>query len=221
MRPTARDARRAVYDKARNALIGQLKAIDPPLPTAEISRQRLELEEAIRRVERETSAVPSGAPVACARPQSQSQAEAAPAVPRQSPQDVFRRAIQEAERRRRPSRRVHERAAGARSDSERADDAPAQPQAPASRVLPRAAAASRVEEEPPTTDGPQLAPDYDYDWEQNARTADPAPGSARHPMSIRRDRPAKGGGPQAHARGGAATITIRCAQRRACPRACR
>jgi hypothetical protein len=44
------DARRAVYDKARNALIGQLKAIDPPLPTAEISRQRLELEEAIRRV---------------------------------------------------------------------------------------------------------------------------------------------------------------------------
>src|SRR3954453_23846933 len=47
------DTRRAVYDKARNALISQLKAIAPPLPTTEISRQRLELEEAIRRVERE------------------------------------------------------------------------------------------------------------------------------------------------------------------------
>ncbi len=47
------DARRSVYEKARNALIGQLKAIDPPLTTSEISRQRLELEEAIRRVERE------------------------------------------------------------------------------------------------------------------------------------------------------------------------
>jgi len=48
--------RRAVYDKARKALIGQLKAVDPPLTTGEISRQRLELEEAIRRVERETAA---------------------------------------------------------------------------------------------------------------------------------------------------------------------
>src|SRR5829696_948521 len=47
------DTRRAVYDKARNALISQLRAIEPPLPTSEISRQRLELEEAIRRVERE------------------------------------------------------------------------------------------------------------------------------------------------------------------------
>ena len=50
---TPAEARRAVYDKARNALIGQLKAVDPPLTTAEISRQRLELEEAIRKVERE------------------------------------------------------------------------------------------------------------------------------------------------------------------------
>src|ERR1700736_5534037 len=52
------EARRTVYDKARNALIGQLKAVDPPLTTAEISRQRLELEEAIRKVEREAVANP-------------------------------------------------------------------------------------------------------------------------------------------------------------------
>ena len=55
MEGAAGDVRRTVYDKARNALIGQLKAIDPPLSTSEISRQRLELEEAIRRVEREAA----------------------------------------------------------------------------------------------------------------------------------------------------------------------
>ncbi|BCP54920.1 hypothetical protein K32_35370 [Kaistia sp. 32K] len=56
------DARRSVYDKARTALIAQLKSIDPPLTTSEISRQRLELEEAIRKVEREAS-VARAAPV--------------------------------------------------------------------------------------------------------------------------------------------------------------
>ena len=51
----AGEVRRSVYDKARTALIGQLKSIDPPLTTSEISRQRLELEEAIRKVEREAT----------------------------------------------------------------------------------------------------------------------------------------------------------------------
>lgn len=46
-------SRREIYVKARSALIRQLKAITPPLPPAEISKQRLALEEAIRRVERE------------------------------------------------------------------------------------------------------------------------------------------------------------------------
>ena len=92
------DARRAVYDKARNALIGQLKAIDPPLPTAEISRQRLELEEAIRRVERETAAVAAGAPAKAAASRPAAEPARRHAAARQSPQDVFRRAIQEAER---------------------------------------------------------------------------------------------------------------------------
>lgn len=69
------DARRSVYDKARTALIGQLKSIDPPLTTSEISRQRLELEEAIRKVEREASA---------ARP-APARVSAAAAVRRQGP----------------------------------------------------------------------------------------------------------------------------------------
>lgn len=46
-------SRREIYVKARSALVKQLKAIDPPLPAAEISKQRLALEDAIRRVERE------------------------------------------------------------------------------------------------------------------------------------------------------------------------
>jgi len=65
----ATDVRRSIYDKARSALLGQLKAITPPLTTAEISKQRLELEDAIRRVEREaamTAAGPSPARVRAA-----------------------------------------------------------------------------------------------------------------------------------------------------------
>ncbi|MCX5516331.1 hypothetical protein C3941_17035 [Kaistia algarum] len=61
------EVRRSVYDKARTALIGQLKSIQPPLTTSEISRQRLELEEAIRKVEREAAITAAGPVPARAR----------------------------------------------------------------------------------------------------------------------------------------------------------
>jgi len=48
-------ARRAVYEKARSALVGQLRAIDPPLPAREITQHRLQLEDCIRQVEQEAS----------------------------------------------------------------------------------------------------------------------------------------------------------------------
>src|SRR5690606_24871886 len=48
-------ARRAVYDKARSALVGQLRAIQPPLPAREITQHRLQLEDCIRQVEQEAS----------------------------------------------------------------------------------------------------------------------------------------------------------------------
>lgn len=156
------DTRRAVYDKARNALIGQLKAIDPPLPTAEISRQRLELEEAIRRVERETSSTPAGVPAqrAPTRPVAEQ-------APRQTPQDVFRRAIQEAERENPDSSRLERAPVAARVaddwSSERTERAP--PARPTQQYLP---SQGYVEEEP-RGDEPRLAPDYDYEWDPNAK----------------------------------------------------
>ena len=48
-------ARRAVYEKARAALVGQLRAITPPLPAREITQHRLQLEDCIRQVEQEAS----------------------------------------------------------------------------------------------------------------------------------------------------------------------
>lgn len=44
-------ARRQVYDKARKALYSQLRAIEPPLPSREITQHRLQLEDCIREVE--------------------------------------------------------------------------------------------------------------------------------------------------------------------------
>src|SRR5437868_1930216 len=48
-------ARRAVYEKARAALVGQLRAINPPLPARDITTHRLQLEDCIRLVEQESS----------------------------------------------------------------------------------------------------------------------------------------------------------------------
>ncbi len=55
------EERRAVYERARQALVAQLRALDPPLPESDITRQRLALEEAIRKVETEASGMsPAG-----------------------------------------------------------------------------------------------------------------------------------------------------------------
>lgn len=47
------DTRRTVYDRARSALVGQLRSLDPPLSDADIARERKALEEAIGRIETE------------------------------------------------------------------------------------------------------------------------------------------------------------------------
>lgn len=60
--PNTGEARRAVYDRARTALVNQLRGMDPPLAEADITRQRLSLEEAIRKVEVESTAAPASPP---------------------------------------------------------------------------------------------------------------------------------------------------------------
>lgn len=201
-------SRRAVYDKARNALIGQLKAIDPPLPTAEISRQRLELEEAIRRVEREAASIPTGSPVRVARPQpaptptpepaiaGAPPAAAQPTTARQSPQDIFRKAIRQAERDVAEEPRLERAPVTAKLDpmwtAERADRVP-----PAPPPAPRAAApvpppVARSAEPEPTDNEPRLAPEYDHEWEQPPMAPSPIPEGAMALDDDEFDRPARG-----------------------------
>jgi hypothetical protein len=66
--PSAADeTRRALYARARAGLIKQLRSTDPPLSESEVTRERLSLEEAVRKVEseaaqraREASRAPAG-----------------------------------------------------------------------------------------------------------------------------------------------------------------
>jgi hypothetical protein len=49
------EARRTLYERARTALVDQLRGMNPPLAEAEITRERLALEEAVRKVEAEAA----------------------------------------------------------------------------------------------------------------------------------------------------------------------
>src|SRR5215208_8506875 len=50
------EGRRLLYERARTALVAQLRGMnDPPLTESEITRERLALEEAIRKVEAEAA----------------------------------------------------------------------------------------------------------------------------------------------------------------------
>ncbi|MDR4308058.1 hypothetical protein IHQ68_15665 [Chelatococcus sambhunathii] len=66
--PNTGEARRKVYERARSAIVRQLRAIEPPVSEEDIARERMQLEEAIRRVESEapgaaeTAAPKSAAP---------------------------------------------------------------------------------------------------------------------------------------------------------------
>ena len=51
------EARRAVYEKARVALLRQLSSYNPPLSPSDIADQRVALEDCIRRVEAEVAGV--------------------------------------------------------------------------------------------------------------------------------------------------------------------
>ena len=85
------EGRRAVYDRARTALMRQLRGVDPPLPEGEITRERMSLEEAIRRVEADYAQQDNSADTvedeAEAAPEDREEAEptAAPEPPAHAP----------------------------------------------------------------------------------------------------------------------------------------
>ena len=66
------EARRALYERARNALVAQLRSNQPALLEAHITKERLALEEAIRKVEAE----------AARKSRTEARAEQRPATPR-------------------------------------------------------------------------------------------------------------------------------------------
>ncbi|MCR4519839.1 MULTISPECIES: histidine kinase [Bosea] len=59
---TSPEARRAIYDRARAALVAQLRGLDPPLSEAEIMRERLALDEAVARIEADYDEAPAPPP---------------------------------------------------------------------------------------------------------------------------------------------------------------
>jgi lipoprotein-anchoring transpeptidase ErfK/SrfK len=65
LKPNTREARQAVYDRARRALVDGLRASDPTLSDTDLKTQTMALEAAIRRVEAEIAGddAPSGPPV--------------------------------------------------------------------------------------------------------------------------------------------------------------
>jgi hypothetical protein len=79
------EGRRALYERARSALVAQLRGMsDPPLTEAEITRERLALEEAIRKVEAESARRPRDIPRADpppAKAESARNPDAPPASP--------------------------------------------------------------------------------------------------------------------------------------------
>lgn len=50
------DSRRAIYERARSALLGQLRAVQPPVPENDIERESRALDDAISRIEDEIAA---------------------------------------------------------------------------------------------------------------------------------------------------------------------
>src|SRR6516225_796075 len=67
------ETRRALYDRARTALLAQLRGVEPALSEPEITRERLALEEAIRKVEGEVAF--QRTPEAARRPRAEATTE--------------------------------------------------------------------------------------------------------------------------------------------------
>jgi hypothetical protein len=163
------ESRRALYERARAALIAQLRSVQPPLSESEITRERLALEEAVRKVEAEAAqrardaARPPGAPPragdalrrASARPGEAPPAGAGPAAAAPRPRPATP-----------PPPGARNGAAEERADNQprpprnlRADAASPSPQpAPPPQQPASAQPSSPLAAQPVTMQEPQLAP---------------------------------------------------------------
>ncbi|PNG25310.1 hypothetical protein [Methylocella silvestris] len=74
-------ARSAIYDRARNALLGQLRRLDPPIPVEEIDRESVALEDAVARLEADFAPSPEPAPPEREPQPERAEIPAAPAEP--------------------------------------------------------------------------------------------------------------------------------------------
>jgi hypothetical protein len=81
------EARRALYDRARTALLAQLRGVEPALSEPDITRERLALEEAIRRVEAEAVRRSRGEPLAM-RSESRHEQDLRTDAPTDQPQEL-------------------------------------------------------------------------------------------------------------------------------------
>ncbi|MEA2942845.1 MAG: hypothetical protein QOD09_3374, partial [Bradyrhizobium sp.] len=76
------EARRALYDRARTALVTQLRSVTPSLSESDITRERLALEDSIRKVEAEAARQPRND---ASRPDPAPPASASPATAEPKP----------------------------------------------------------------------------------------------------------------------------------------
>src|SRR5215472_458413 len=82
------EARRTLYERARAALVAQLRGVEPPLSESDITKERLALEEAIRKVEGEAARKALAEPRNLVRTEQRpAPAAAAPAPETAAPQD--------------------------------------------------------------------------------------------------------------------------------------
>ena len=83
------ETRRAIYERARKALLGQLRSMQPPAPEGAIEREAEALDEAIARLEREFFGAPPAPPEpAVTEPSAQEPGPSEPAPPPRLPESV-------------------------------------------------------------------------------------------------------------------------------------
>ena len=79
------ETRRVVYERARKALIGQLRTLHPPVPEEDIERESVELDRAVQRLERELASGGIPAPTAAAAVPMPAKPASAPILPPRPP----------------------------------------------------------------------------------------------------------------------------------------